>query len=100
MQCNAFSDCFYHMRNLPFALADYKQAHELDQSDWSIVSRIGVVCCELGVQHFHDQNLVKAKEYLSEAIASNPNVSYFYVCRATVLQALKVRCVQDEVCTR
>lgn len=85
-----FVDCFYHMRNLPFALADYKQALELDQCDWSIASRIAVVCCEIGVHYFHEQNLIKAKEYLSDAIDYNPNVSSFYVYRATVFQALKV----------
>lgn len=83
-------DCFYHMRNLLFALADYKQALELDQNDWSIASRIAVVCCEIGVHHFHEQNMIKAKDYLSEAINYNPYVSSFYVYRATVLQALKV----------
>ncbi|KAL5484727.1 hypothetical protein EMCRGX_G021272 [Ephydatia muelleri] len=82
-------DCFYHMRNLLFALADYKQALELDQNDWSIASRIAVVCCEIGVHHFHEQNMIKAKDYLSEAINYNPYVSSFYVYRATVLQALK-----------
>ena len=78
------------MRNLPFALADYKQAFELDQSDWGIASRIAVVTYEIGLQHFHEQNLIKAKEYLSDAIKFNPSISHFYVCRAMVLQALKV----------
>ena len=84
-------DCFYRMNNLHFALPDYQQALELDQSDWSIRCRIAVVFCELGVECFGRGQYSEAEEHFSSAIQHNPKVSRFYFCRARARHEREVR---------
>ena len=84
-------DCFYRMNNLHFALPDYQQALELDQSDWSIRCRIAIVFCELGVECFGRGQYSEAEQHFSSAIQHNPKVSRFYFCRARARHERKVR---------
>lgn len=84
-------DCFYRMNNLHFALPDYQQALELDQSDWSIQCRIAIVFCELGVECFGRGQYSEAEQHFSSAIQHNPKVSRFYFCRARARHEREVR---------
>lgn len=83
-------DCFYRLGNLNFALADYQQALELDPANWEVYCRVGVVCCEIGVELFGKGSYVEAEEKFSAAIQHNPKVSWFYLCRARAKYELKV----------
>ena len=91
-------DCFYRMNNLHFALPDYQQALELDQSDWSIWCRIAIVFCELGVECFGRGQYSEAEEHFSSAIQHNPKVSRFYFCRARARHEREVR--EEELVSR
>ena len=79
------------MGNLQFALSDYQQALELEPSNWEVYCRLGVVCCEIGVELFARGNYVDADHMFSAAIQYNPKVSWFYTCRAWAKYELKVR---------
>ena len=86
------------MNNLHFALPDYQQALELDQSDWSIWCRIAIVFCELGVECFGRGQYSEAEEHFSSAIQHNPKVSRFYFCRARARHEREVR--EEELVSR
>ena len=86
----SLSDCFYRLNNLPFSLADYQQALELDPANWGIYCRVAVVCCEMGVDSFSADNYNKAEKHFTTAIHHNPRVSRFYLCRARARNQLKV----------
>ena len=83
-------DCFYRMNNLHFALADYQQALEFDQSDWSVRCRVAIVHCELGVECYGRGEHSEAEGHFTGAIRCNPKVSRFYLCRARARHELKV----------
>ena len=85
-----FSDCFYHLNNLYFALADYSQALHLSPNDWYIRCRVSVTQCELGVKEFEGGNFSEADDLFSSAICNNPKVSKFYLYRARVRYEMKV----------
>ena len=85
-----FSDCFYRLGNLQFALSDYQQALELEPTDWQVYCRVAVVYCEIGVELFSRGQHLRAEELFSAAIQHNPKVSRFYICRARTRYELKV----------
>lgn len=87
-------DCFYRLGNLQFALSDYQQALELDPSHWEVYCRVGIVCCEIGVELFSETKYSEAEQHFSAAIQHNPKVSWFYTCRARARYELKVRIAQ------
>jgi hypothetical protein len=77
-------DCFHHLNNLHFALADYSQAQQLSPEDWHIRYRVAATQCAVGIKEFEGGNLNKADKLFSSAITNNPKVSHFYLCRARV----------------
>lgn len=52
---NDISDCFFKQSELNFALQDYLQALELDESDTAIATRISVIYNEFGVGLYQDK---------------------------------------------
>ena len=60
------------MNSLHFALADYKQALELDPTNWDIYCRIAVVCCELGIELFGKKSYEEAEKHFTSAFQHNP----------------------------
>ena len=89
--CCRYLDCFYRTNQLHFALLDYKQALELDPSQWGSYCRVAVVCSEIGVKLFSQENYQEAERYFTVAIHHNPKVARFYLCRARARLELKVR---------
>ena len=82
------------MNELHFALTDYKQALELDPTNWDVSCRAAVVHCELGVELFSKCSYEEAEKQFTSALHYNPKVSRFYLCRARARNELKV-----SVCT-
>lgn len=85
-------DCFFKLNNLDFALADYEQALELDESLWSCRCRIAIVYNEQGIIAYHQKEYEKGVMKFNEAVSNNPKVGQFYIHRARcfyVLQAFQ-----------
>lgn len=85
-------DCFFKLNNLDFALADYEQALELDESLWSCRCRIAIVYNEQGIVAYHQKEYEKGVMKFNEAVSNNPKVGQFYIHRARcfyVLQAFQ-----------
>lgn len=86
----SIADCFYKMRQMVFALADYQQALELCPSDWSLRGRVATVQCHLGVSRYEKRAYRESVEHFTAAIECNPGLSRPYACRAQVLFLMKV----------
>lgn len=86
-------DCFYRMRKLNYALADYQQAEEVgghSAIDHNIAVRIAQVSYELGKVAFNRDDKNDAIHWLSMAIHYYPQVAAFYTARARAYFAIKV----------
>ena len=83
-------DCFYKTKELHFALSDYLQAFEIDQSDEVIKYRLASVYNDLGILEYQERRYTQAEEFFSVAISYNPKMSAFYVSRAKARYMLEV----------
>ncbi|KAM9324328.1 uncharacterized protein PAF06_000355 [Gastrophryne carolinensis] len=81
-------DCFLQLGDLPFALADYQQAFELDENDWGVRTRLAKLLNEMGVQAQHMRQYQQAERYFSEAIQKHPLLSQPYLHRARLRHQL------------
>lgn len=81
-----FSDCFYKLNHLHFALLDYQQADELEANDStlndSVSRRLSVVYNQLGLAEYSDRKYYRAEDYFSLAISHNCRNPLFYLSRA------------------
>ncbi|XP_070531756.1 uncharacterized protein [Ptychodera flava] len=77
-------DCFFKQDELQFALADYHQALELDQEDWTIRARIANIHNEFGLLDYDERSYQEAEARFTIAIKHNPRVAQYYVSRSKV----------------
>jgi len=82
-------DCFYRTKELHFALSDYLQALDIDESDDSVKCKLANVYNDLGIMEYNGGNYQQAEEFFSVAISYNPSVSSFYASRARSRYMLK-----------
>ncbi|XP_022085210.1 uncharacterized protein LOC110976332 [Acanthaster planci] len=82
-------DCFFRLNELHFALADYHQALELDNGDWTIRSRIASIHSEFGLLDYEEHSYKEAEARFTVAIQHNPRVGSFYIYRAKVRYMLE-----------
>ena len=87
--------CFYRLKDLPFAIADYEEAMTLVPWDWSVRTQLAVAHCDAGVEAFRSKQAPNALKHFTRAIECNPKVSRFYICRATLRH---LRQVQRSIC--
>lgn len=91
-----YTDCFYKLNYLHFALLDYQQAEELEAAvptttDKSVSKRLSVVYNQLGVAEYADRKYNRAEDYFSLAVAHNCKNSLFYLSRARARYMQEVR---------
>ncbi|XP_038063686.1 uncharacterized protein LOC119734321 [Patiria miniata] len=77
-------DCFFRLNELHFALADYHQALELDNTDWTIRSRIASIHSEFGLMDYEEHSYKEAEARFTVAIQHNPRVGSYFISRAKV----------------
>ncbi|PVD22140.1 hypothetical protein C0Q70_17945 [Pomacea canaliculata] len=75
-------DCFFKQSELNFALQDYLQALELDESDTAIATRISVIYNEFGVGLYQDKKYTEAEAKFSQALQFNPRIGQYYISRS------------------
>ncbi|EDV27533.1 uncharacterized protein TRIADDRAFT_53326 [Trichoplax adhaerens] len=75
-------DCFYRTGELHFALADFNQAMELDENDWSVRTRISVIHNEFAILEYYDRQYEAAVNRLTVAINNNPKIAQYYISRS------------------
>lgn len=82
-------DCFYKLNNFEFALADYEQALELDDTLWSCKCRCAIVYNELAIIEYQERHYENALLKFHQAIVHNPKVGQFYIHRARCYYVLQ-----------
>lgn len=76
-------DCFFHLRQWDFALADYAQARSLSvEFNHATTVRRALVHFSIGQQRFNDGLFVESDSELTEAIRVNPFPATFWNLRA------------------
>lgn len=83
-------DCFYRTKELHFALSDYLQALDMDQSDMAVKFKLANVYNDLGIIEYDERRYQQADEFFSVAISYDPRVSSFYASRARARYMLEV----------
>lgn len=84
------TDCFFRANELHFALADYQQAHEMDPTDMSVLSRLSVVFNEFGILEYYERHYLEAIDYLSTALQYNPKIAAYYLSRGRARYMIEV----------
>ena len=63
-------------------MADYNQAIELDENDWSVRTRISVIHNEFAILEYYDRHYNAAEKRLTVAISYNPKIAQYYISRS------------------
>nr|XP_033815958.1 tetratricopeptide repeat protein 16 isoform X2 [Geotrypetes seraphini] len=82
-------DCFFQLKEMTFALADYQQALELKPHDQNVLNRISVVYNEIGLQEQKKRKYERAESFFSKAIEKQPYLPQYYWHRARVRRWLQ-----------
>ena len=93
-----FSDCFFRLNELHFALSDYQQALEMDSSDWSVRCRLSIVYNEFGILEYYDRHYLEAIDHLTTCIRYNPRIGAYYLSRARARYMIEVQCITCNHC--
>lgn len=83
-------DCFFRLNELHFALSDYQQALEMDNSDWSVRCRLSIVYNEFGILEYYDRHYLEAIDHLTTCIRYNPRIGAYYLSRARARYMIEV----------
>lgn len=84
------ADCFFRLNELHFALSDYQQALEMDNSDWSVRCRLSIVYNEFGILEYYDRHYLEAIDHLTTCIGYNPRIGAYYLSRARARYMIEV----------
>ncbi|KAJ1480403.1 hypothetical protein T484DRAFT_2804890 [Baffinella frigidus] len=76
-------DCHRDMQEVALALQDYLKAHDLDANDKEINIRISTLYDARGLTYFDRGLLFEAEKEFTLAIKYLPNVTHYYLHRAT-----------------
>lgn len=84
------ADCFFRLNELHFALSDYQQALEMDNSDWSVRCRLSIVYNEFGILEYYERHYLEAIDHLTTCIRYNPRIGAYYLSRARARYMIEV----------
>ena len=90
------ADCFFKLRELEFALADYQRSCELTGAvDMALCYRLAVVNHSIGIKCYKNVEYKTAESHFTQSITHSSLTAHFYQCRARARYELKDVCMQQ-----